>query len=236
MALGQTSTSSEAEETATQALPDAQREPSPSAGEASSGAAAQGAKGGEAAVDAQLEEQVAKLLPKSTLEKVQDLKRSLPFEAISDSSESKSEPPSAEDVMQVAEREGGEEQNHYHPTSKGNAVHPIHHSWDMVVNIMLGIRMAIGRVMVGANRDLAPGDYTVKEKFTVVLPRPPTEKGAKEDLRFVDYAPMVFRKLRELWGVSAEEYMSSIGPQQILRGGQRRRETQGTSLWGRFRR
>ena len=28
---------------------------------------------------------------------------------------------------------------------------------------------------------------------------------------------MVFRKLRELWGVPADEYMSSIGPQQILR-------------------
>ena len=28
---------------------------------------------------------------------------------------------------------------------------------------------------------------------------------------------MVFRKLREVWGIPAEEYMSSIGPQQILR-------------------
>ena len=28
---------------------------------------------------------------------------------------------------------------------------------------------------------------------------------------------MVFRKLREHWGISAEEYMLSVGPQQILR-------------------
>ena len=28
---------------------------------------------------------------------------------------------------------------------------------------------------------------------------------------------MVFRKLREVWGVSAEDYMLSVGPQQILR-------------------
>ena len=31
---------------------------------------------------------------------------------------------------------------------------------------------------------------------------------------------MVFRKLREVWGISAEEYMLSVGPQQILRTGE----------------
>lgn len=101
--------------------------------------------------------------------------------------------------------------------SKGKAVHPVHKSWDMVVNIMIGIRLAIGRVMVEANRDLCPADYTMKEKLTIVLPHTPVGKAPTDDVRFVDYAPMVFRKLRELWGVPADEYMSSIGPQQILR-------------------
>lgn len=88
---------------------------------------------------------------------------------------------------------------------------------------MVGIRMAIGRVMMEPNRPLCSADYTMKEKMTIVptgrQPGISSTTSKLENVRFVDYAPMVFRKLRELWGVSAEEYMSSIGPQQILRNG-----------------
>lgn len=41
----------------------------------------------------------------------------------------------------------------------------------MVVNIMMGIRMAVGRVMMEPNRPLCPNDYTMKEKMTIVSPK-----------------------------------------------------------------
>ena len=98
--------------------------------------------------------------------------------------------------------------------SKGLIVHFTHEKWDLVVNIMMGIRKAISNVMAEPNRPLCPDDYTMKEKMTVT---PPSSNDDSHACRFVDYAPMVFRKLREIWGIPTEEYMLSVGPQQILR-------------------
>ena len=96
-------------------------------------------------------------------------------------------------------------------------VHFTHEKWDLVVNIMMGIRKAVGQVMMEPNRPLCQNDYAVKEKMTIVN-RVAAEQGSQQNIcRFIDYAPMVFRKLREVWGVSAEDYMLSVGPQQILR-------------------
>lgn len=110
-------------------------------------------------------------------------------------------------------------QNKHNPlisSSKGLAVHFAHDSWDLVLNIMMGIRMAVGRVMSEPSRPIGPQDMTMREKMTIV---PPNGLKTKETdvCRFVDYAPMVFRKLREEWNISAEDYMLSVGPQQILR-------------------
>ena len=97
------------------------------------------------------------------------------------------------------------------------AVHFTHQNWELVVNIMMGIRKAVGQVMMEPNRPLCQNDYAVKEKMTIVN-RVAAEQGSQQNIcRFIDYAPMVFRKLREVWGVSAEDYMLSVGPQQILR-------------------
>ena len=98
--------------------------------------------------------------------------------------------------------------------SKGLTVHFTHEKWDLVVNIMMGLRKAVSNVMAEPNRPLCPSDYTMKEKMTVT---PPAGKDTSRACRFVDYAPMVFRKLREIWGVPTKEYMDSVGPQQILR-------------------
>ena len=98
--------------------------------------------------------------------------------------------------------------------SKGLTVHFTHEKWDLVVNIMMGLRKAVSNVMAEPNRPLCPSDYTMKEKMTVM---PPAGKDTSRACRFVDYAPMVFRKLREIWGVPTKEYMDSVGPQQILR-------------------
>lgn len=101
--------------------------------------------------------------------------------------------------------------------AKGMAVHFTHQNWELVVNIMMGIRKAVGQVMMEPNRPLCQNDYAVKEKMTIVN-RVAAEQGSQQNIcRFIDYAPMVFRKLREVWGVSAEDYMLSVGPQQILR-------------------
>lgn len=54
--------------------------------------------------------------------------------------------------------------------AKGFVVHFGHESWNMVINIMVGIRLAGSRAMSEPHRAVEPYDFLMKEKFSV-LPR-----------------------------------------------------------------
>jgi 1-phosphatidylinositol-4-phosphate 5-kinase len=104
---------------------------------------------------------------------------------------------------------------------KGLAVHFGHESWNMVLNMMVGIRLAVGRASYEINRPVQSIDFDVKDKFSIVpqltnfLDAQVSEKVTVT--RFIDYAPFVFRKLRtEISGISDEEYLRSVGPEQLL--------------------
>ena len=104
---------------------------------------------------------------------------------------------------------------------KGLAVHFGHENWNMVLSMMLGIRLAVGRAGYEINRPLTSIDFAVKDKFSIV-PQLSNFLDSKISskvrvTRFIDYAPLVFRKLREeISGISEEEYMRSVGPEQLL--------------------
>ena len=93
--------------------------------------------------------------------------------------------------------------------------------------------MAAGRTTLEPHRHLVPQDYSMKEKLTLVARRGAGPRkcaqtsfgraatgrssGPEDDsVRLVDYAPMVFRKLREHFGIDSRSYMRSIGPEQML--------------------
>lgn len=105
--------------------------------------------------------------------------------------------------------------------SKGFAVHFGHPSWNMVLNMMVGIRLAGGRINNEPRRPVETYDFFMKEKITI-LPRSqeafkqPLKSPSRDAVRFIDYAPMVFRKIREFFGLSSEDYLNSIGPEQLV--------------------
>lgn len=80
-----------------------QQLPGPAGSAGPMGSAAPAGQSGESQTDHLLEQQVEKLLPPSTVEVVQDLKRTRPFEAISDSEDSEEEKPWEVDMLQVGE-------------------------------------------------------------------------------------------------------------------------------------
>lgn len=104
---------------------------------------------------------------------------------------------------------------------KGLAVHFGHENWNMVLSMMIGIRLAVGRASFEINRPLTSVDFDVKDKFSIV-PQMTNFLDSKVSskvkvTRFIDYAPLVFRKLREeLAGITEEDYMRSVGPEQLL--------------------
>jgi len=103
---------------------------------------------------------------------------------------------------------------------KGLAVHFGHESWNMVLSMMTGIRLSVVRSKHEAARELVPQDFMMKEKFSIVprltnifdsnLPKRTTM------IRFMDHAPMVFQKIRASFGILHDDYLRSVGPEQLL--------------------
>lgn len=103
---------------------------------------------------------------------------------------------------------------------KGLAVHFGHENWNMVVSMMIGIRLSIGRARGERRREMQPVDFTMKEKFTIA-PRcanifDSTASPRAIKYRFIDYAPMVFQRIRWNFGIDTDEYLHSVGPEQLL--------------------
>jgi len=113
---------------------------------------------------------------------------------------------------------------------KGSTVFFGHKNWDLVINVMKGIQMAVGRSAAESARPLNQVDFSVKEKYTLVAGSKLGKHSSSKSLgmkdidsdrsgrscRFVDYAPVVYCKLREHFGIGNEDYVHSIGPGNML--------------------
>jgi len=106
------------------------------------------------------------------------------------------------------------------PPKKGMAVHFGHEKWNMVLSMMIGIRMSVGRSNHEVLRDLLPVDFVMKEKFTIhpsltnLLDQTTSKRVTMT--RFIDYSPMVFQSIRRSFGIQNDEYLRSVGPERLL--------------------
>ena len=102
-----------------------------------------------------------------------------------------------------------------------------HSNWEQVVQMMLGIRLAVGAAdataklqagSAGSGSDHSDTDELSREAYLQNWKtQVPKSSGGKATYTpFKDYAPQVFRRVRALFGVSDREYMLSLGPEQIL--------------------
>ncbi|CAJ1974771.1 unnamed protein product [Sphenostylis stenocarpa] len=100
-----------------------------------------------------------------------------------------------------------------HTVSKG------HKNYDLMLNLQLGIRYSVGK-HASVFQELRPGDFDPKEKFWTRFPpegskfTPPHQSV---DFRWKDYCPVVFRHLRELFGIDPADYMLAICGNDTLR-------------------
>eukprot|EP01071_Lankesteria_metandrocarpae_P000612 Lankesteria_metandrocarpae@DN1083_c0_g1_i1.p1 len=124
-------------------------------------------------------------------------------------------------IVQFQQRRRAAHNKLLSPT-KGLAVHFGHESWNMMLNMMVGIRLASARLSSEPRRQIGPYDFVMKEKFSIM---PQTyglydsvgkQRVKYEGVRFIDYAPIAFRKIRESFGIKHEEYVKSVGPEQLV--------------------
>lgn len=96
-----------------------------------------------------------------------------------------------------------------------NMVHFGHENFNLVFNIMLGVKKAIDSVINFPMFELQKKDFKIKCVYEIA-PWRTNEKDDVKACRFFDYAPQVFDSIRKKFNVEREEYSQSLGPDQIL--------------------
>ncbi|PWN93041.1 SAICAR synthase-like protein [Acaromyces ingoldii] len=83
-------------------------------------------------------------------------------------------------------------------------------------NMLTGIRIGVSRCQAKIRRPLTDLDYTAKHKFTFDIVGNELTPSAKYDFKFKDYAPWVFRELREYFHLDPADYLLSLTAKYIL--------------------
>lgn len=102
----------------------------------------------------------------------------------------------------------------------GEAIIKGHRSYDLMVNLQLGIRYTVGKITPVQRREVRASDFGPRASLWMNFPKEGsqlTPPHQSEDFRWKDYCPMVFRNLRELFKIDAADYMMSICGNDALR-------------------
>lgn len=98
----------------------------------------------------------------------------------------------------------------------GNIINEGHVNYVLMYNMLTGIRIGVSRCQAKNKRPLADEDYKAKHKFTFDIIGNELTPSAKYDFKFKDYAPWVFRELREHFHLDPADYLLSLTAKYIL--------------------
>lgn len=98
----------------------------------------------------------------------------------------------------------------------GNLIGEGHANYVLMYNMLTGIRIGVSRCQAKMKRPLCDADFTAKHKFTFDIIGRELTPTAKYDFKFKDYAPWVFRELREHFHLDAADYLLSLTSKYIL--------------------
>ncbi|KAI8344703.1 hypothetical protein BC941DRAFT_478268 [Chlamydoabsidia padenii] len=98
----------------------------------------------------------------------------------------------------------------------GTRVAEGHRNYQLMYDMLTGIRIAVGRVSAKIRRDPNKDDFTAAHKLVFDITGNELTPGVKYDFKFKDYAPWVFRNLREIFHIDAADYLMSLTHKYIL--------------------
>ncbi|KAL0092088.1 hypothetical protein J3Q64DRAFT_1726961 [Phycomyces blakesleeanus] len=98
----------------------------------------------------------------------------------------------------------------------GTRVAEGHPNYQLMYDMLTGIRIAVGRVSAKIKRDLTEEDFRAAHKLVFDVTGTELTPGVKYDFKFKDYAPWVFRNLREQFHIDPADYMMSLTNKYIL--------------------
>ncbi|KAG0808030.1 hypothetical protein G6F16_010194 [Rhizopus arrhizus] len=98
----------------------------------------------------------------------------------------------------------------------GTKVAEGHPNYQLMYDMLTGIRIAVGRVSAKIQRPLTEEDFTAAHKLAFDETGNELTPGVKYDFKFKDYSPWVFRHLREKFHIDAADYLMSLTNKYIL--------------------
>ncbi|KAH9939916.1 SAICAR synthase-like protein [Amylocystis lapponica] len=99
----------------------------------------------------------------------------------------------------------------------GNLIGEDHVNYVLMYNMLTGIRIAVSRCQAKIRRTLTDEDYTARHKYSFDIVGNELTPSAKYDFKFKDYAPWVFRELREdYFQLDPADYLLSLTAKYIL--------------------
>lgn len=116
-------------------------------------------------------------------------------------------------AQRAAGAAGGDEEK---PMVVGNIINESHVNYVMMYNMLTGIRIGVSRCQAKVKRPLVDEDYKARHKFTFDIIGNELTPSAKYDFKFKDYAPWVFRELREYFHLDPADYLLSLTAKYIL--------------------
>ncbi|KAF8888608.1 hypothetical protein BD779DRAFT_1523933 [Infundibulicybe gibba] len=109
----------------------------------------------------------------------------------------------------------------------GNLIGEDHVNYVLMYNMLTGIRIGVSRCQAKIKRPLTDDDFTSRHKFSFDIIGNELTPSAKYDFKFKDYAPWVFRALREehfhldpadyLLSLTSKYILSSLAHQETIR-------------------
>ncbi|KAG9074679.1 Phosphatidylinositol-4-phosphate 5-kinase [Ceratobasidium sp. 370] len=99
----------------------------------------------------------------------------------------------------------------------GNLIGEDHANYVLMYNMLTGIRIGVSRCQAKVKRPLTEDDFTAAHKFSFDMIGNELTPSAKYDFKFKDYAPWVFRSLREEhFALDPADYLVSLTEKYIL--------------------
>ncbi|RSH89488.1 Phosphatidylinositol-4-phosphate 5-kinase [Saitozyma podzolica] len=99
----------------------------------------------------------------------------------------------------------------------GNLIGEDHVNYVLMYNMLTGIRIGVSRCQAKIKRPLTDEDYLARHKYSFDIIGNELTPSAKYDFKFKDYAPWVFRDLREEhFHLDPADYLLSLTAKYIL--------------------
>ncbi|KAI8892482.1 hypothetical protein BC833DRAFT_532808 [Globomyces pollinis-pini] len=98
----------------------------------------------------------------------------------------------------------------------GTPVKEGHVNYMLMYDMLTGIRISVSRCNSKPIRELVPGDFQAAHKLAFDVAGNELTPSSKYDFKFKDYAPWVFRMVREYFHVDSNEYLLSLTGKYVL--------------------